>query len=157
MTEEGHKSSQGNGKHEGGDHHEHMVADFRIRFWISLGATVPIMALSPMIQSFLGFKQSLGFSGDIYALWALSSFVFIYGGWPFLKGLFDELQKKQPGMMTLIAVAIATAYGYSSVVVFGLNGDYLSPCPGTCRTACGRRFHGAFRQKRPSHPGQGRL
>ena len=44
-----------------------------------------------------------------------------YGGFPFLKGLFDELKSGQPGMMTLIAVAIATAYGYSSVVVFGLT------------------------------------
>ena len=122
MKQEEHQSSQGHGKHEGGGHHAHMVADFRKRFWISLGATVPMLALSPMIQSFLGFKQSLGFSGDIYVLWALSSFVFFYGGWPFLKGLFDELQKKQPGMMTLIAVAITTAYGYSSVVVFGLKG-----------------------------------
>ncbi|AOY59424.1 CopB: copper-exporting P-type ATPase B [Desulfococcus multivorans] len=99
-----------------------MVADFRKRFWISLGVTLPILALSPMIQTFLGFKRTLGFPGDVYVLWALSSFVFLYGGWPFLKGLFDELMERQPGMMTLIAVAVATAYGYSSVVVFGLKG-----------------------------------
>ena len=55
-------------------------------------------------------------------MWVLSSFVFFYGGYPFLKGILDELAKKQPGMMTLIAVAITTAYGYSSVVVFGLSG-----------------------------------
>ncbi len=117
-----HKKNKSHEGHKGGDHHAQMVADFRKRFWISLGATVPILVLSPMIQTFLGFKQALGFPGDIYVLWVLSSFVFFYGGWPFLKGLFDELQKKQPGMMTLIAVAIATAYGYSSVVVFGLSG-----------------------------------
>jgi Cu2+-exporting ATPase len=75
-----------------------------------------------MIQMFLGFKKTLAFSGDAYVLWVLSSAVFFYGGWPFLKGLFDELAKRQPGMMTLIAIAIATAYGYSSVVVFGLSG-----------------------------------
>jgi P-type Cu2+ transporter len=39
-----------------------------------------------------------------------------------LKGLLDELGEKQPGMMTLIAIAITTAYVYSSVVVFGLAG-----------------------------------
>ena len=122
MTHGDHKTGKSHEEHKGGDHHAHMVADYRKRFWISLAATIPILALSPMIQSFLGFKQALGFYGDIYVLWALSSFVFFYGGWPFLKGLFDELQKKQPGMMTLIAVAIATAYGYSSVVVFGLSG-----------------------------------
>lgn len=104
------------------DHHAHMVADFRKRFWISLGATIPILILSPMIQGFLGFTQALDFPGDVYVLWTLSSFVYFYGGWPFLKGLFNELQKKQPGMMTLIAVAVTTAYGYSSIVVFGLSG-----------------------------------
>lgn len=108
--------------HKSSGHHTHMVADFRKRFWISLGVTIPILALSPMIQTFLGFKEELVFSGDVYLLWALSTFVFLYGGWPFLKGLFAELQKKKPGMMTLIAVAITTAYTYSSVVVFGLSG-----------------------------------
>jgi Cu2+-exporting ATPase len=118
----GDKTSKGHEGHKVGDHHAHMVADFRRRFWISLGITVPILALSPMIQAFLGLREVIRFPGDAYVLWALSSFVFFYGGWPFLKGLFDELGKKQPGMMTLIAIAITTAYVYSSVVVFGLSG-----------------------------------
>ena len=75
-----------------------------------------------MIRAFLGFKGPLGFSGDPYVLWALSSAVFFYGGWPFLKGFYHESAEKQPGMMTLIAVAVATAYIYSSAVVFGLSG-----------------------------------
>jgi len=116
------KKDKGHEGHKGGDHHAHMVADFRRRFWISLGFTIPILILSPMIQSFLSIKAELRFPGDAYLLWALSSVVFFYGGWPFLKGLFDELGKKQPGMMTLIAIAISTAYVYSSVVVFGLSG-----------------------------------
>jgi len=118
----GDKASKGHEGHEGGDHHAHMVADFRRRFWVSLGITVPILALSPMIQAFLGLREAVRFPGDTYVLWALSSIVFFYGGWPFLKGLFDELGKKQPGMMTLIAIAVTTAYVYSSVVVFGLSG-----------------------------------
>jgi P-type Cu2+ transporter len=122
MKQGGHAANADHGGHHGGDHHAHMVADFRRRFWISLGVTIPILALSPMIQAFLGFKKTLGFPGDATVLWALSSFVFFYGGWPFLKGLFGELAKKQPAMMTLIAVAITTAYGYSSIVVFGLKG-----------------------------------
>jgi len=108
--------------HQSGNHHAHMVADFRKRFWISLGITIPILILSPMIQGFLGFTQALNFPEDVYVLWVFSSFIFFYGGWPFLEGLFTELKKRQPGMMTLIAVAITTAYGYSSVVVFGLSG-----------------------------------
>ncbi len=122
MKHDDHKTSKGHEGHKGGDHHAHMVADFRRRFWVSLGITIPILVLSPMIQAFLGIKTELRFPGDAYVLWALSSAVFFYGGWPFLKGIADELGKKQPGMMTLIAIAIATAYIYSSIVVFGLSG-----------------------------------
>jgi len=99
-----------------------MVADFRKRFWISLAATIPILILSPLVQEFIGLGEALRFPGDLYLLFGLSSFVFFYGGYPFLKGLFDELKAAKPGMMTLIAIAITTAYVYSSVVVFGLSG-----------------------------------
>src|SRR4030042_409381 len=105
------------------DHHAHMVADFRRRFWISLIITIPILLLSPVIQEFLRLREALVFSGDLYVLWALSSVVFFYGGWPFLKGLFDELKSRAPGMMTLISLSISTAYIYSSAVVFGLRGE----------------------------------
>ena len=110
------------GGHGHGDHHAHMVADFRKRFWIALIITIPVLVLSPMMQRFLGLGETIRFTGDLYVLFVLSSVIFFYGGWPFLKGLFDELKDKQPGMMTLIAIAIAVAYGYSSVVVFGLSG-----------------------------------
>jgi Cu2+-exporting ATPase len=103
-------------------HHAHMVADFKKRFWISLILTLPILILSPMIQQFLGWGEAIRFTGDLYVLFASSSVVFFYGGYPFLKGLLDELKAKQPGMMTLIAVAMATAYLYSAAVVFGLSG-----------------------------------
>ena len=112
-----------NNNHNGHkDHHAHMVADFRKRFWISLIITIPILILSPMIQDFLGLRQLLQFSGDHYLLWGFSTIIFFYGGLPFLKGFFSELKSHTPGMMTLIAVAISTAYFYSSAVVFGLAG-----------------------------------
>lgn len=107
----------------GHDHHAMMVEDFKKRFWISLVLTVPILVLSPMIQHFLGLGETLRFTGDLYLLWALSTVIFFYGGWPFLKGLYDELSGMRPGMMTLISIAIATAYFYSSAVVFGLGGS----------------------------------
>jgi Cu2+-exporting ATPase len=100
-----------------------MVQDFKQRFIISTVITIPILALSPLIQQFLGI--TLVFFGSDFILWGLSSFIFFYGGWPFLKGIVDELKKKQPGMMTLIALAIFVAYGYSSAVVFGLEGKYF--------------------------------
>ncbi len=104
------------------DHHAHMAADFRKRFWISLVLTLPILVLSPMLQALVGLREVIGFPGDLYVLFGLASAVFWYGGWPFLKGLFNELKSRQPGMMTLVAVAITTAYLYSSAVVFGLTG-----------------------------------
>ena len=115
-----HSEHSGHNHH---DHHEHMIKDFRKRFWVSLAVTIPILLLSPLIQHFLGLKETLRFIGDIYVLFVLSTFVFFYGGYPFLKGLFDELKQKQPGMMTLIALAISVAYFYSSAVVFGVQGE----------------------------------
>ena len=124
MGHEEHKMPMAMGPEAGqGHHHAHMVADFRKRFWISLIATIPILGLSPVIQRFLGLKDALRFPGDGTVLFALSSFVFFYGGAPFLKGIVAELRTKQPGMMTLIALAITTAYAYSSAVVFGLGGE----------------------------------
>ncbi len=108
--------------HKGNDHHAQMVADFRRRFWVSLTLTIPILALSPLLQQFLGLEEAISFPGDNLVLFAFATAVFFYGGWPFLSGLYDELTSAQPGMMTLIGVAITVAYGYSSVVVFGLEG-----------------------------------
>ncbi len=112
------------GDHGGGhhSHHEHMVADFKKRFWISIVVTVPILLLSTMLQKLVKLDAVLHFTGDNYVLFALATFVFFYGGWPFLKGLVTEVRAKLPGMMTLIGLAISTAYIYSSVVVFGLAG-----------------------------------
>src|SRR5206468_3425963 len=62
------------------------------------------------------------FAGSSYILFALSSVVFVYGGWPFLTGLIDEVKAKNPGMMFLIGFAITVAYSYSVAIVFGLNG-----------------------------------
>lgn len=107
-------------EHDHHDHHAHMIKDFRTRFWISLALSLPIVVLAPMIQGLLGYE--LRFEGDRYVQFALSSLVFFYGGWPFFKGLKDEIKDRAPGMMTLIAMAITVAYVYSSAVVFGLEG-----------------------------------
>ena len=102
-----------------------MVADFQRRFWVSLIVTAPILILSPMIQHFLGLGDSIRFFGDQYVLFGLSSIVYFYGGYPFLRGIVSELKSLKPGMMTLISIAISTAYLYSSAVVFGLSGNIL--------------------------------
>jgi Cu2+-exporting ATPase len=108
--------------HDGHSHHEHMVRDFRKRFWVSLILTIPILLLSPMIQNFLGLGGTLRFKGDSFVSFLFASIVYFYGGWPFLKGLLQELKSKSSGMMTLIALAITVAYVYSAAVVLGLSG-----------------------------------
>lgn len=117
-----HKKDEHSG-HSRSEHEGHTIEGFKKRFWISIIITIPILILSPMIQHFIGLKEALRFNGDIYALFVLSSFVFFYGGYPFLKGLIDESKNKQPGMMTLIALAISVAYFYSSATVLGVKGE----------------------------------
>lgn len=119
-NEEHHDHGHDHGGHGHHDHHAHMIEDFKKRFWISLVLSVPVVILSPMIQSFLGFTLEVPYAQ--YITFALSTVLFFYGGWPFLKGLVEEVGQKQPGMMTLIAVAITVAYVYSSATVFGLEG-----------------------------------
>lgn len=109
---EGH-DSHGRSHH---DHHAMMVADFRRRFFLSLILLVPILALSPMIQMFMGVDWR--FDGDSYILFALSTALFIIGGKPFFVGAIDELRQKAPAMMTLIALAISVSYVYSVATVF---------------------------------------
>ena len=109
----------GHGAH---DHHAHMVADFRRRFWISLALTIPILAISRHFWGLLGLHPAISFPGDRYVLFACASAIYLYGGWPFLTGAANEIGKRKPGMMLLIAVAITAAYVYSSAVTFGLSG-----------------------------------
>ncbi len=123
-----HDKHDGHGGHDGhsgeghGGHHAHMLADFKRRFFASLVLTIPIAVLSPMLGELLGYGQAVAVPGQLYILFFLSTAVFFYGGWPFLSGFFKELREKKPGMMTLIALAIAVAYAYSAVVAFGLSG-----------------------------------
>ncbi|GAO30797.1 copper-translocating P-type ATPase [Geofilum rubicundum] len=107
--------------HDHENHHSHMVQDFKQRFFISLFITLPVLLLSSTIQGWFGYE--LDFTGRNYVVLALATGLFFYGGWPFLKGFTKEIGKKQPGMMTLIAMAITVTFLYSSAIVFGLSGQ----------------------------------
>jgi Cu2+-exporting ATPase len=117
-----HHASKGDSKQDHSSHHAHMAEDFKKRFFISTAATIPILLLSPMLQKMFGMEGALQFPGDMYVMAGMSTFVFFYGGWPFLKGLGNELKDRNPGMMTLIGLAISVAYVYSTAVVLGLRG-----------------------------------
>ncbi|MDD3607473.1 MAG: copper-translocating P-type ATPase [Candidatus Moranbacteria bacterium] len=118
----GMESHNHNHHHKGGhgEHAGHSTADFKKRFYVSLAATVPILILSPLIQGFLGYH--LTFPGVGFFMLTVATFIFFYGGRPFLLGAYQEIKEESIGMMTLIALAIAVAYFYSAAVVFGLSG-----------------------------------
>jgi P-type Cu2+ transporter len=110
--------SAGSGMHD--KHAGHHTGDFLKRFWFCLGLTLPLLLLSHMIQEWFGFH--LSFSGDKYVLLLLGSFIYFYGGWPFLTGMTREIRHRATGMMTLVALAITVAYIYSVAVLFGFPG-----------------------------------
>ena len=114
------QSAKGNPASKHDKHAGHHTGDFLRRFIVCTVVTVPVLVLSHMIQEWAGFTVS--FPGDKYVLAALATFIFIYGGYPFLKGLYDEVRDKAIGMMTLIGVAITVAWAYSFAITFGIEG-----------------------------------
>jgi Cu2+-exporting ATPase len=108
------------GQGHAGQGHQGMLADFKRRLIFSLILTGPVLLLSHHVQQFFGFHWQP--SGSDTFLFLLSSAVYFYGGYPFFVGLRAEFRKRQPGMMTLVAVAITVAYVYSSSVIFGFAG-----------------------------------
>ena len=112
-----HSEHQEHDKHAG-----HSVAMFKDRFWLSLLITIPVLIYSEMIQHWLNFMPP-AFPGSQYVPFVFSTIIFFYGGLVFIKGAWGELKAKLPGMMTLISLAIVTAYVYSVATQFFIDGD----------------------------------
>ena len=104
-----------------GMEHMHHGADFRRLFWICLVLTVPTLVFSTGLQSILGLGGPR-FPGSAWIPAVFGTAIFLLGGRVFLSGAWSELRAKQPGMMTLISLAILVAFGYSLAVTFGLAG-----------------------------------
>ena len=110
-------------EHQEHDKHAgHSVAMFKDKFWLSLILTIPVLAYSEMIQQWLNFTPP-SFPGSQYVPFVFSSIIFFYGGLVFIKSAIGELKAKLPGMMTLISLAIITAYVYSVATLFFIEGD----------------------------------
>jgi Cu2+-exporting ATPase len=92
---------------------------FRDKFWLSLGFTIPVVFWSKDVQHWLGYKAP-SFPGSQLIPAVLGTVVFIYGGLVFIRGAWSELAERRPGMMTLISLAIAVAFGTSLAATFGL-------------------------------------
>lgn len=102
-------------------HHAHHMQEFKRKFWISIILTIPIMLLSEMIQTWFNLTWiRIPFQEEV--LFLLSLAIYVYGGLPFLQGMFQEIKDHQPGMMTLIGTAISVAFFYSAATVFFISG-----------------------------------
>lgn len=112
-----HSEHQDHDKHAG-----HSVAMFKDKFWLSLLLTIPVLVYSEMIQHWLNFTPP-AFPGSQYVPFVFSTIIFFYGGLVFIKSAWGELKAKLPGMMTLISLAIITAYVYSVATQFFIKGD----------------------------------
>lgn len=108
--------------HGGMHDHGAMIADFLRRFWVCLALSVPVVGLSMMFRELTGYQMGgtpLDFPYRNVVVLVLATVIYGYGGWPFLTGMVGELRNQKLGMMTLVAVAITTAYVYSVVVSVG--------------------------------------
>ncbi|MER3570125.1 MAG: heavy metal translocating P-type ATPase [Patescibacteria group bacterium] len=112
-------------KEEIDKHYKHRAEDFLKKFWFSLILTIPIFLFSDFFQDLTGIKI-FQFQGREYLILIFGSIVFFYGGFVFLKGSLRELKAKNPGMMTLIGLAISSAYIYSSLgIIFKIGYDFF--------------------------------
>jgi Cu2+-exporting ATPase len=100
-------------------HAGHSVAMFRDRFWLSLLVTIPVVVWSEDLQEWLDYQAPM-FPGAEYLSAILGTVVFVYGGLVFIRGAVGELRDRQPGMMTLISLAILVAFGTSWAGTLGL-------------------------------------
>ncbi|MEJ7753947.1 MAG: heavy metal translocating P-type ATPase [Candidatus Limnocylindrales bacterium] len=99
-------------------HAGHSVAMFRDRFWLSFALTIPVLIWSMDLQEWLGYMAP-AFPGSEFMGAVLGTAVFLYGGPVFLRGARDELRDRQPGMMTLISLAITVAFATSLASTLG--------------------------------------
>jgi Cu2+-exporting ATPase len=111
-----HKQSGGQDHSAHVDHggHEQM---FRKKFWVSLILSIPVLIFSPSIQTWLGYTAP-EFPGSTWITPVFAVIVFLYGGMPFLQMAVPEIKNRQPGMMTLISLAISVAFVYSVAALF---------------------------------------
>lgn len=107
-------------KHTEHSNHVHRVSEFKRRLMVSSILTIPILILSEMIQEWFSFSFKSPLRKEM--LFLLSLIVYLYSGYPFLKGLTDEIRKRKPGMMTLVGTAVSIAFIYSSWTVFAIGG-----------------------------------
>src|SRR5918996_684912 len=114
-----HEAHAAHDKHAG-----HSVEMFRDKFWITLALTIPTLFWGHMLPMALGYTAPR-FPGSHWVPAVFGTAVFLYGGMVFIRGAISELRARLPGMMTLIALAITVAFGFSAAVTLGFPGAPL--------------------------------
>lgn len=103
------------------EHEGHHARDFKIKFFISLLLTLPVLSLSPSVQNWTGINFT--FLGDRYVLFLLASIIVLYTGKAFYLGAIRELKHKKLGMMVLVSLAVLSGYLYSVGTTFFFSGS----------------------------------
>jgi Cu+-exporting ATPase len=92
------------------------LADMTRRFWISVGLSVPLLAL--MMSDMLPGAPIRHAIPGRWLAWiqlALATPVVLWGGWPFFQRGGASIVHRSLNMFTLIALGVGTAYVYSVV------------------------------------------
>ncbi len=94
------------------------LVDMRRRFWVSLGLTIPLLALVmgsmiPGVQSFLDSLAPPHLWGWVEL--GLATPVVLWGGWPFFVRGVQSIINRSLNMFTLIGLGVSVAYIYSVI------------------------------------------
>jgi Cu2+-exporting ATPase len=117
-----HTGEHGINAHTDHDKHAgHNPDMFKKKFWLSLLLTIPAVLYSQTMMDLLHYSMPT-FPGSKWIPAIFGIIIFFYGGLVFLKSAKAELSARQPGMMTLISLAISVAFIYSLAVTLGLDG-----------------------------------
>src|ERR1700756_4238092 len=100
-------------------HSGHSAAMFRDKFWLSLALTFPVVFWSEEVQRWLGYNAP-SVPGSRFIPAILGTIILVYGGRVFVQGAWRELSGRQPGMMTLISLAIVVAFTASLAATLGI-------------------------------------
>ena len=101
------------------DHHGMMATEFKRHFTIAAIFTIPILILSPSIQSWAGYSLPASPIWDILLL-VMASIVILYGGLPFYRRVPSSLRMRSLDMNVLVTIALLSGYLYSVSITLGL-------------------------------------
>jgi Cu2+-exporting ATPase len=109
--------AQGHDRHAG-----HSVEMFRIRFWVCLALTIPVLLYAEGLWRLFGLEAPDLPGGGVVSF-VLATAIYAYGGSVFIRSAGHELRARLPGMMTLVSVGISAAYLYSVATTFWVEGE----------------------------------